>query len=240
LDKVVDEAVASAEDLGAKIEGLRAERKKELEAQNAELDARFKRYSRELRESGDLLRNTLAQLSQDELAKEEEHQQTISGTQLAAMEQVAGASRSLAEMNAQVGAMREYLARQQELVKRLQEGYDWALLKAFGLRIIRCIDDIEERAARPDSAPARDALESVRDDLVFALEAGGIEQFAPEVGSEYRGNEKVAEVIRTRPASEAVEIGRIASIVRSGYQVYVSDNLTRVVRPARVEVFTQP
>ena len=240
LDAIVQDAVANADDLAGRIDVLRAQHKKELVAQTAAFDARLKRYSRELRDQQSLVKELFAELSRELLAKQEQHEQVVHGTHKATMEQVANVSQSVSELNAQVAAVREYAARQHEQVKRLQEGYDWALLKGFCLRIIRCIDDIEERIDRAGSTATKDALVSTRDGLVFALQASGVEQFLPECGVEYRGHEKSVEVVGRRPSSEAAQVGRIAKVIRVGYQVFVSDEVTRVVRPAKVEVFVKP
>jgi len=240
LDQVIEDAVANADDLAGRIDALRRERKQELENLTTAVDAKFKKYTREMNALHSRVEDMFEKLSAELLAKEEQHVQTITGTHQAAMSSLNATTQSLNDLSEQVKAIREYAARQQEQVRRLQEGYDWALLKEFCLRIIRAIDDIDERLGRTDSEEARQVLDSVRDELVFSLEASGVEPYSPPVGSEYKGHEKTAEVVGKQPAAAAEQAGHIARVIRPGYQVFVSKEVTRIVRPAKVEVFAAP
>jgi len=101
-------------------------------------------------------------------------------------------NKALEELTQQVSAIREYASYQQERVEKLQDGYDWNIIRTFCLRVIRCIDNLENRIdllgkQEVDSVD----LEEVKDELIFALESSGIEQFRPEINSEYRGQESL-------------------------------------------------
>jgi len=148
---------------------------------------------------------------------------------------------SLAELTQQVSAIREYTSSQQQNIKRLQDGYDWNIIKNFCLRIIRCIDNLENRIEELlREAADTTCLEHVRDELVFALESSGIEQFEPEVNGEYHGQEKTAEVVKKRQLCDEPDMeGKIADVIRPGYQYFIDDENTRIVRAAQVKLFSR-
>jgi molecular chaperone GrpE (heat shock protein) len=139
----------------------------------------------------------------------------------------------------QVSAIRDYAASQQGRVEKLQDGYDWGIIRSFGLRVIRCLDNLENRISElPSEDGALQHLEEVRDELLFALESSSIEQFRPDLNSDYRGLEKLAETIKDREPTENVEqAGKIAKVIRSGYRYMMDDENFKVVRTAQVKLF---
>jgi molecular chaperone GrpE (heat shock protein) len=146
----------------------------------------------------------------------------------------------LTDLTEQMSAIREFAAEQQTQVKKLQDGYDWMLIKRFCLRIIRCIDNIDDRI-RQLAADQKEtsAMEDVRDEMVFALESSGVEPFEPDIGQPYRGLEKYAEAIKDRRENDDPEkSGTIAEIIRPGYQYLISDEEVKIVRCAQVKLYT--
>ena len=120
---------------------------------------------------------------------------------------------TLEELTQQVSAIREYTAFQQNRLEKLQDGYDWNIIKNFGLRIIRCIDNLETRIDRlVEEDIDATALMEMRDELVFALESSGIEQFKPEINSDYRGQEKFAEAVKARQQCKDSKKSRVSNI----------------------------
>jgi molecular chaperone GrpE (heat shock protein) len=147
---------------------------------------------------------------------------------------------NLAELTEQVSAIREFAAQQQDRVRQLQEGYDWNIIKRFCLRIIHCIDNIDNRIQQAaGSGGDADLLRDVRDELVFALESSGVEQFEVQPDSEYRGLEKRVEAVKDRaPAPNPRLRGKIAEVVRPGYEYVLNDQEARVVRCAQVKLYS--
>ncbi|TKJ37344.1 MAG: nucleotide exchange factor GrpE [Planctomycetes bacterium B3_Pla] len=146
---------------------------------------------------------------------------------------------TLSALSEQVTAIREYTSHQQDRLEKLQDGYDWNIIRTFCLRVIRCIDNLDGRINRlngdGDSAVH---LEEVRDELIFALESSGIEQYKPEINSEYRGQEKYAEAIKEKQSSDdPKQAGRIADVIRPGYQYFINEGNVKVVRTAQVKLF---
>jgi molecular chaperone GrpE (heat shock protein) len=146
---------------------------------------------------------------------------------------------AISELTQQVSAIREYAACQQDRLEKLQDGYDWNIIRAFCLRVIRCIDNLESRISQLNEEDIKAThLEEVRDELIFALESSGIEQFEPETNSEYRGQEKFAEAVKDKQCSDdAKHTGKIANVIRPGYQYFINEENTKVVRPAQVRLF---
>ena len=145
----------------------------------------------------------------------------------------------LTELTEQVAAIRDYASSQQERVEKLQNGYDWNIIRNFCVRVIRCIDGVEERISQLSAEGVETGqLEEVRDELMFALESSGVERFEPEVNSDYRGQEKWAEAVKEREQSEKAKMsGKIAEVLRPGYKYVIDEENIKVVRTAQVKLF---
>jgi len=143
------------------------------------------------------------------------------------------------ELTQQVSAIREYAACQQDRLEKLQDGYDWNIIRTFCLRVIRCIDNLENRISQLGEKEAKAIhLEEVMDELIFALESSGIEQFEPEISSKYQGQEKYAEAVKDKQQSDDPKhTGTIAKVIRPGYQYFINEGNIKVVRPAQVKLF---
>ena len=150
------------------------------------------------------------------------------------------ANDSLSELTQEVSAIREFASQQQDRVRQLQDGYDWTIIKRFCIRIIRCIDNLDGRIEKlAGEKQETKYLEDVRDELVFALESSGVEQFKPPINNEYRGFEKFAEALKERvPTKDSGLSGKIAEVTSPGYQYIVSDENVRVVRSAQVKLYS--
>lgn len=149
-------------------------------------------------------------------------------------------SRGLSELTEEVSAIRQYAAAQQDQMRKLQDGYDWMIIRRFCMRIIRCIDNIEDRIGKlgKQEEDLSACLEDIRDELVFALESSGIEQYQPDLNVSFKGLEKYAEAVRQRiPAPTAEMAGTIAEVIRPGYQYLVSDEDVKIVRCAQVKLY---
>ncbi|RKY09924.1 MAG: hypothetical protein DRP66_00990 [Planctomycetota bacterium] len=186
----------------------------------------------ELRET---LRNRASTLSDNDNSP-----QPATGTGvLSTLMSTAPVAHELNELTLEVSAIREYAASQQDRVRRLQDGYDWNIIKRFCIRIIRCIDNLDERIAHlAEAGEDTQNLEDVRDELVFSLESSGVEQFEPATNARYKGLEKKVEAVKTREAADDLDlVGKIAKVIKPGYEYVVSDEEVRVVRCAQVKLY---
>ena len=169
----------------------------------------------------------------------EECRQMAQSVQQTTLEHSKPISSTLKELTQQVSAIREYAANQQDRVEKLQDGYDWNIIRTFCLRVIRCIDNLGSRIARLSEKNLETAgLSEVKDELIFALESSGIAQFELEIGSDYRGQEKFAEAVKEKQSSDDPnQTGKIAENIRPGYQYFINDENVKVVRTAQVKLF---
>jgi len=146
---------------------------------------------------------------------------------------------SLSELTEEVSAIRQFAAKQQDQVKKLQDGYDWMLIRRFCMRIIRCIDNLCDRIRCAEQQHLdTQMLEEIRDELSIALESSGVEQFEPDLEVEYKGLERYAEAIGEKEPNDRPEkSGMIARVLRPGYQYLISDEEVKIVRCAQVKLF---
>jgi len=162
--------------------------------------------------------------------------QTVKQAQLQHSDPINNAIQDLSQ---QIAAIREYASSQQGRMEKLQDGYDWSIIRTFCLRVIRSIDNLEvriDRLAKQDTETAD--LEEVRDELVFALESSGVEQFEPEINSKYSQHQKFVEVVKDRQRmSKPDQKDKIAKVLRRGYRYVIDEADAKVVRTARVKLF---
>ncbi len=171
----------------------------------------------------------------------EEFKQMAQAVQQTTIEHSGPLKNNLEELTQQVSAIREYALHQQDRVKKLQDGYDWNIIRNFCLRVIRCLDNIENRISQlAEQDIDTKQLEEVRDELVFALESSGLEQFKPEINSDYQGQEKTAETISEKESCDNPDLtGKIAKVIRPGYQYFIDEENVKIVRAAQVKLFGQ-
>lgn len=184
--------------------------------------------------------DSLAKLENSLKAQTEQlEQRTAQSVQEALKEHSKPLDSTLKDLAQQVSAIREYASCQQERVEKLQDGYDWNIIKTFCLRIIRCIDNLENRIERLSSKGTKtEYLEDIRDEMVFALESSGIEQYQPEINSDYRGQEKYAEAVKQKEhCDNSKQKGKIAEVIRPGYQYIINEENIKIVRTAQVKLF---
>lgn len=145
----------------------------------------------------------------------------------------------LEKLTQQVSAIREYAARQQNRMEKLQDGYDWNIIRNFCLRVIRCLDNLENRINRlsEEDIDTRE-LKEVRDELFFSLESSGVERFEPAINSDYRGQEKKIEALKDKQCCDHPDMkGKIAKVIRPGYQYVIDEENIKVVRTAQVKLY---
>ena len=168
-----------------------------------------------------------------------EFKQKAKGVNQPALEHSKPINNTLNELTEQVSAIREYAASQQDRLEKLQDGYDWNIMRTFCLRFIRCIDNLDRRISQLNEKDIEVLdLEEVRDELLFALESSGVEPYEPEVNSEYHGQEKYAEAVKEKEGcKDPKRSGKIAKVIRPAYQYFIDEENAKIVRPAQVKLF---
>jgi molecular chaperone GrpE (heat shock protein) len=146
---------------------------------------------------------------------------------------------AIKELSQEVAAIRRYASQQQDRVVKLENGYDYNIVKNFCLRVIRCIDNLENRISQlAEEDVELTCLEDTRDELLFALESSGIERFEPEIESDYLGQEKYAEAVKDKvPTDDPKLNNKVAEVLRAGYQYVIDDENVKIVRTAQVRLF---
>ena len=210
-------ALLESQDTSAKLEDSLETRTENLEKQLTEI-----------RQMADL---TLGDASDKQRAGQ--------GAQEAGLDGSEPLSETLKELAEQVAAIREYASQQQDRVTRFQDGYDWSIIKNFCVRVIRCVDNLESRIDRLRQQNVETTtLDEVKDELLFALESGGVEQFEPPINSEYRGQEKNAEAVKEKEYTNDKNLrGKIAKVIKPAYRYVISEENVKVVRPAQVKLY---
>ncbi|MHC4192282.1 MAG: nucleotide exchange factor GrpE [Planctomycetota bacterium] len=185
------------------------------------------------------LEDSLKEKSENLEKQMAEFKQMAQGVQKTALENSKPINNTLSEITEQMSAIREYAASQQTRLTKLQDGYDWNITKTFCLRVIRCIDNLEKRISQLTGKDMEAVdLEEVRDEMLFALESSGVEQFEPEINSDYHGQEKCAEAVKGKEScNDTKQTGKIAKIIRPGYQYFIDEENIKIVRPAQVKLF---
>lgn len=169
-----------------------------------------------------------------------EFKQMAQGVRQTAIDHSQPINNTLSELTQQVSAIREYASSQQDRLKKLQDGYDWSIMRTFCIRVIRCIDNLERRISQMKEQDVEvEDLEEIRDEMLFALESSGVEQFEPEINSDYHGQEKYAEAVKEKEqCDDSKHTGKIAQVIRPGYQYFIDEENAKVVRPAQVKLFS--
>lgn len=163
----------------------------------------------------------------------------VSSSAIGVRDAFADGSLSLKKMEDSLGGIRDYLSERGDELRRLQEGHNYAVLKAFCKQIIRCIHQLE--VARDDStAQGAAVLEGVRLDLVDLLDRNGVEEFVPDAGEEYAEMRAIAEVSPQKEVTkDSAQVGLVAEVVRSGFKYVYNDDQVRLILPAQVKVYAK-
>ena len=144
-------------------------------------------------------------------------------------------NKSMAEIDAQITALRQHTSEQQALLNKFQQGYDYSVNKTLILGLIRAIENMDERIASLIDPDAIAAIEEAKDNILVTLESQNVDQFAPAIGDDYKEHMKIAKATR-QATDDPGNVGKIASVLSPGY-VYAGGETTKVIRPAQVAVY---
>lgn len=132
-----------------------------------------------------------------------------------------------------------YIESNAQRTRRLEEGYDFHILKNFARQIIREITTLENMIDKTDDQEKKAIMQNSIDAMIELLERNSIIRIIPQEGSPYAGQEKFAECASEKIYNQAGDLnGRIAKVVRGGYQYEFNDGSIRVIAPAKVILFS--
>ncbi len=131
-----------------------------------------------------------------------------------------------------------YINSNAKRTQQLEEGYDFHILKKFSKQIIRNIYKYKKLLAKAEDEN-KYLIQDIIDSLVELLDRNSITQIIPEVGSPYSGQEKIAECAPLKCYTDDESLnGRIASVVHEGYRYEFNEDSRRVIKPAKVILFS--
>lgn len=152
---------------------------------------------------------------------------------------ITNSDKSIRDIEAHLRGLASYVDDSGKRTRRLEEGYDFQILKNFTRQIIREINGLKIAIDKTDNEDKKNTMQDTIDALVELLDRNSIIQITPEPGSLYAGQEKFAECTPQKIFTDDNELnGRIASVVRNGYQYEFNDGSTRVLEPAKVVLFS--
>jgi len=184
------------------------------------------------------LAGKISELERQQTKWEEQLNLQVLASQKAMQAQNESFSGALASIDSQLAALRDYAATQQETLVRYQQGFNWVITKDLCKRIIRCLDDIEGYKRADGLTPLHsEHLETIYDQLLFALDSCGVEQVRIEPGTPYDSVRKEVELVGKDTAPNDESRGKV-SYVLPGYGLYTSDSdKPRSIRDIQVRVF---
>lgn len=146
---------------------------------------------------------------------------------------------ALKNIEGSVAGVRDYLAEKSKDYQRMQEGYDYTVLKNFCKQIIRCVHRIETLSVSAN-AGERKILDGIRVDLIDLLDRNGVVRFEPEIGTDYSELRSSAEVLAQKElTTDEAKVGCVAGVVRSGFHYIYNDDQMRLIMPAQVKIYAR-
>lgn len=118
-------------------------------------------------------------------------------------------------------------------IRRLKRGYDAEIFRKFVSRFIR-VDQVVEDLQKAEGADAND-LNHIRRLLEDAFAECGVESFQPDVGSDYRKADGVADNPKSVKVENPEDAFKIIEVLESGYQLRTSEG-SEVIIPAKVKI----
>jgi hypothetical protein len=137
-----------------------------------------------------------------------------------------------------VSGMREYLQESNQQIVRLQEGYDYAVLKRFVKPVIQVANGLEFMEPRLAGRPEAEEVRALWLDLLDSLEQNGVERLQVEKNDSFSEIRKIAEATTTKEFTSDPElVGKVAEVVRPGYCYVYNHDKERLVVPAQVKLY---
>lgn len=147
----------------------------------------------------------------------------------------------LVDISSILSSLRDYSTRQSNDTLRWKDGYDYRVLKNFITRIIHSIDEIEFKIQlltdSPNSNQLVNELEFIKDILVSNLDGEGLVRIEPFVGDEITTQTNRIVVKDITLTDDENKDSKIAKIINYGYELYLSDEETKLIRPALVDIY---
>jgi hypothetical protein len=184
----------------------------------------FGRWVMELGGSHDKLRLALLQLA-EEMPKNAS----------AIKKQVIATDQRIANLAETYITLQSALDERDEQIKRLKQGYDSYIFRRFIYRFIK-VDQAIDDILQSDSYGG-ESISQIKTLLGDAIANCGVEQFTPQVGSDYRSEAGVAENPRKISTSNVEDHFKIVQVNEPGYRSANSAD-GEVIIPAKVTIYS--
>lgn len=249
LKEVVDEAAVLREKISASDANVKAlmNRSLALDKKVAEqVDAlqqkmvhQQKAFAKQMLREQDSFRNLMEQSLSDLKIAVGNQSEGVELVTKSLLDQIHQACGVLAGVNEGMGGMRDYLVKNNAQLQRLQEGYDFQILKNFVRQITRIISRLDSQLLTVADELTKEELLVVKEDLVALLDRNGIQLIEPAVGTVYTHHvRKYAEVSReTVEAPTPDLVGRIERVEQVGYKYGFNDGQERIIQPAKITLY---
>lgn len=119
-------------------------------------------------------------------------------------------------------------------ISRLKRGYDAEVFRKFIARFLRVSQALDDIQAIPQ--PKAENIGQLRRLFDDAFAECGVEQFIPNIGSDYRTEFGVADNPKTTKAADPADVFKIVSVVEVGYRVRGLE-ADELIVPAKVTIY---
>lgn len=137
-----------------------------------------------------------------------------------------------------VTGMRDYLSESNQHMVRLQEGYDYSVLKRIVKPVIQVANGLESLETRLSKKSESEEVRVLWLDLLDSLEQNGIERLRVEENDDFSKIRKMAEATSAKePTTDPEKVGTVAQVVRPGYCYVYNQDKRRLVVPAQVKLY---
>lgn len=165
---------------------------------------------------------------------------TLSSFQTSADKGFKRVDQDMIRIESLVAGMRDYLSESNQQLTRLQEGYDYSVLKRVVKPVIQVANSLEALEPRMADHPAAEEIRGLWMDLLDSLEQNGIERLDIEKNEAFDKIRKMAEAITAKEATDDPEkADKVAEVVRPGYCYVYDYDKRRMVVPAQVKLYEQ-
>lgn len=165
---------------------------------------------------------------------------TLSSFQTSADKGFKRVDQDMIRIESLVAGMRDYLSESNQQMTRLQEGYDYSVLKRVVKPVIQVANSLEVLEPRLEGSPEAEEVRALWLDLLDSLEQNGIERLQIEKGDKFDEIRKMAEATTTKEATgDSEKEGTVAEVIRPGYCFVYDYDKKRMVVPAQVKLYEQ-
>jgi molecular chaperone GrpE (heat shock protein) len=146
--------------------------------------------------------------------------------------------RDMVRIESLVAGMRDYLTESNAHITRLQEGYDYSVLKRVAKSMIQVANSLEGLEGRMAGRPEVEEIRAMWTDLVDAMEHNGIRRIQVKEGSDFAEIRKVAAAVPVKVKTQNPgDVDKVAEVISPGYMYVFNDDRERLILPAQVKLF---